>query len=85
LVANRLTAAWKQGRQGGGRGYDYPTKVTPASGVAVLVENVSPLPRANIAGGAHAHPYHGRFALTASGRRTKACYVPSESEDIDLK
>jgi hypothetical protein len=51
LVANRLTAAWKQGRQGGGRGYDYPTKVTPASGVAVLVENVSPLPRANIAGG----------------------------------
>jgi hypothetical protein len=26
-----------------------------------------------------------RIALTASGRRTKRCYVPSESEDIDLK
>jgi hypothetical protein len=29
--------------------------------------------------------YHGRFALTASGRRSKGSYVPSESEDIDLK
>ena len=29
--------------------------------------------------------YHGRLALTASGRRNKGSYVPSESEDIDLK
>jgi hypothetical protein len=29
--------------------------------------------------------YHGRFAQTASGRRDKGSYVPSESEDIDLK
>ncbi len=28
---------------------------------------------------------HGRFALTASVRRSKGTYVPSESEDIDLK
>ena len=29
--------------------------------------------------------YHGRFTLTASGRRNKGSYVPSESDDIDLK
>ena len=29
--------------------------------------------------------YHGRFALSARGRRSKGSYVPSESVDIDLK
>jgi hypothetical protein len=29
--------------------------------------------------------YHGGLALTPSGRRNKGSYVPSESEDIDLK
>jgi hypothetical protein len=29
--------------------------------------------------------YHGRLALTASGHRNIGSYVPSESEDIDLK
>ncbi len=29
--------------------------------------------------------YHRRSALTASGHRNIGSYVPSESEDIDLK
>jgi hypothetical protein len=29
--------------------------------------------------------YHGPLALTTSDRRNKGSYVPSESDDIDLK
>jgi hypothetical protein len=38
----------------------------------------------DIAGGDMLTLYHGRFALSVSGRR-KGSYFPSESEDIDLK
>jgi hypothetical protein len=69
-----------------------PPKWSRASGMAtVLVANVSPpcldqtLQEATCSPLSHAHHYHGRFALTASGRRSKGSYVPSESEDIDLK
>ena len=55
-------------------------------GVAIaLVANVSPRDSTKHCRRPHARPYHGRFALTAGGRRRKGSYVPSESEDIDLK
>ena len=53
--------------------------------LTVLVANVSPRAQTKHCRRPHAPPYHGRFALAASGRCSKGSYVPSQSEDIDLK
>jgi hypothetical protein len=87
LAANRLAAAWKQRRQGGGQGYDHPTKVVTRErdGHRVGCERQSTCLDKTLQEATCSPLYHGRFALTASGRRSKGSYVPSESEDIDLK
>ena len=72
LVANRLTAAWKQGRQAGGRGY---YESDPASGVAVSVVNVNPPRLERTSPEATCSPLSWTVRLDRKWRRGRSCYV----------
>ena len=72
MVANRLTAAWKQGRQGGGRGY---YESDPASGVAVSVVNVNPPRLERTSPEATCSPLSWTVRLDRKWRGGRSCYV----------